>query len=176
MLNCKFCGVGFDKKGLKVFCSRKCNIDYWHKYDKIKRNSSVEEKAKKAARSRAWYRRKMGLDVDAPLMCGKKGDGYITSTGYKLINKKGHPNSQKKGAIFEHVFIMSAHIGRPLIKGETVHHKNGIRNDNRIKNLELWSSRQCKGQRVEDKIEWCKEFLAQYGYRVIIENELTESN
>ena len=100
-------------------------------------------------------------------MIAKKGDGHLSKSGYKCIYKKNHPNSQKSGLIFEHIFIMSEHLGRPLVKGETVHHRNGIRNDNRIENLELWSSAQCKGQRVEDKIHWCKEFLANYGYDVI---------
>lgn len=163
---CKYCGEEFEKKGLKVFCSRKCNVDYWHKVEAENIKNDPKLKEKKTLRSRQWYRNKKGLDPNAPLLISKKGEGHIR-TGYRAFTKKGHPNSSKKGVIFEHVYVMSEYLGRPLLKGETVHHKNGIRDDNRIENLELWSTRQCKGQRVEDKINWCKEFLQQYDFDVI---------
>lgn len=63
----------------------------------------------------------------------------------------------------EHRLVMERLMGRPLTKHETVHHRNGQRADNRPENLELWSSRHGKGQRVSDKIEFSAEFLREYG-------------
>lgn len=63
----------------------------------------------------------------------------------------------------EHRVVMEAAIGRKIRPEEDVHHRNGVRTDNRLENLELWSHSQPRGQRVEDKIAWCLEFLAKYG-------------
>lgn len=101
----------------------------------------------------------------------RQGLGYITYQGYKMVSAN-HPNAKSrstktgKGQILEHVLIMSNYLGRPLNKNETVHHKNGIRNDNRPENLELWSVSHPFGQRINDKIKWCIDFLKEYGYEV----------
>ena len=87
----------------------------------------------------------------------------VNKGGYIIISAKGHPNARSDGTIQEHRLVVSEHLGRPLTEGENVHHRNGIRHDNRIENLELWSTKQPRGQRLEDKLAWCRAFLAEHG-------------
>lgn len=79
----------------------------------------------------------------------------LNKDGYRFINVDGR-------RLFEHRHLLSEYLGRPLLSSEEVHQKNGVRHDNRIENLELWSHSQPAGQRVEDKVEWAIELLKLY--------------
>ena len=151
----------FRKDGLSFFC-RKCQS-----IKRKKRSELSEAQIEKIrTRDRTRHRKLRGIDIDAPLLKAKKGTGFINFQGYRVIKIKGHPCANKHDAVLEHAKVMSEHLGRPLRKGENVHHKNGIRDDNRIENLELWDVKQPPGQRVEDRINWCIEYLEEYGYDV----------
>jgi hypothetical protein len=102
-----------------------------------------------------------------------KGGKKILKTGYVYIfiepEHKFYSMVAKgvgNGYVAEHRLVMAENIGRSLLKEETVHHKNGIKNDNRIENLELWSSNHHSGQRLEDQIIWAIELLEKNNYLI----------
>jgi len=68
--------------------------------------------------------------------------GRLPDKGYISVklqpNNPFYPMARKSGYIREHRYIMAKHIGRCLESWEIVHHKNGNKKDNRIKNLELF--------------------------------------
>lgn len=91
-----------------------------------------------------------------------KGGRKVVQGGYIKLHRPEHPNSDNKGYIFEHRLVMEKKIGRYLFPFETVHHKNGVRSDNRPKNLQLFVSKHPPGQTPEDLIIWAKEILSIY--------------
>ena len=158
---CKGCNK---VKGITNKTFHLCTACYCRKLE----NADPIYKEKKRISKFKSRRKCRGQDPDAPLMKKRNGEGYIDKNGYKQITIANHPNmTSKRGRIAEHTAIMAFYLGRPLRERESVHHKNGIRNDNRIENLELWHRGQPSGQRLEDKLEWAKKFLEDYGFSVI---------
>lgn len=83
------------------------------------------------------------------------GHGHVDTHGYKKISKHGVQ-------VREHRWVIENLIGRRLLSTESIHHKNGNKLDNRVENLEIWSTSQPYGQRVEDKVQWAIELLQLY--------------
>jgi len=99
-----------------------------------------------------------------------KGGRTIDKKGYVKVFNKGHPRASHDGRyVLEHVLVMESYLGRYLNDDETVHHKNGMKGDNRIENLELWASNHSSGQRVKDLIAWAQEILKAYVISVPME-------
>lgn len=82
------------------------------------------------------------------LACGTKAErngmwkgGRYCNNGYVFIRIERDnffsPMESKSGYVLEHRLIMAKHLNRCLLPWEVVHHKNGIKGDNRFENLEL---------------------------------------
>lgn len=68
-----------------------------------------------------------------------KGGRRKTTNGYIMINVPNHPRSYRN-EVYEHIVVAEKKIGRYLNKGETVHHINRIRDDNRQENLMVFKN------------------------------------
>jgi hypothetical protein len=93
----------------------------------------------------------------------KVGTRYFDRhSGYVRVYDPEHANANANGCVKEHTWVMSRHLGRPITRDETIHHRNGVRDDNRIENLELRVGAHPQGMSVEDACAWAKTILDRY--------------
>jgi hypothetical protein len=92
-----------------------------------------------------------------------KGGQTRHKAGYIMIRAPGHPRAIGSTYVFEHILVMEEILGRYLLPGESVHHRNGVKDDNRPENLELWTRPQPTGIRVSDAVAWAQQILQLYG-------------
>lgn len=99
-----------------------------------------------AAHHSRWLRYGDARPTDPLQQPRERGSGSVQD-GYIRLNVDGR-------LIFEHRLVMEEALGRRLHDFEYVHHINGIRDDNRPENLELWTTPQVPGQRAVDLARW----------------------
>src|SRR5437764_4483237 len=119
---------------------------------------------------RSWDRcdcgRRKQAKADSCLGCSRqdlayngnwKGGLHRHKAGYIMIRTPEHPRAAgNHGYVFEHILVMENKLGRHLLADETVHHVNGVRDDNRPENLELWVRGQPNGISAADAVGWAK--------------------
>ncbi len=94
----------------------------------------------------------------------RSASNHPSWTGGKSKTKAGYlriTHGINRG-VFDHIVVAELMLGRKLTSDETVHHKNGIRDDNRPENLEVKASSHGVGQSIPDLVYWAKEILSRY--------------
>ena len=63
----------------------------------------------------------------------------LSATGYVLSYCPDHPFAMNGRYVYEHRLVMERFLGRYLMTDEQVHHRNGVKDDNRLENLQIVS-------------------------------------
>lgn len=180
---CKECGTLNEKLGTRwsrsngkspQFCNRTC-ASRWQAKEQIAKRQTLACKGcgeiKKINKSRlSEISNPANFFCKTCIQAGKKsfGNKWIDEFGYvRMLVGKTYPGARAKGIILEHRFVMQEKLGRQLKPSEYVHHKNGIRTDNRPENLELWNKKHAKGKRVEDIVAYSLEMLKLYAPQLL---------
>lgn len=154
---CKQCGQGFVSRRIQKVCSGECRAALVRGKPKRPRveipcewceNPFVPSRSTKKCCSLRCARDLGNSERGSPGELNGRWKGGIRPHGTTGYVRQYVPG---KGWDLQHRIVMAGILGRPLLRGENVHHKNGIRDDNRPENLELWATKQPPGQRKDEQ-------------------------
>lgn len=174
---CKECGKEYQReayearRGRHLYCSRGCRS--------LGRRRGTIRKCQKCGCP--FYARLSDTQKGKALFCSRKCHKesvcnwgptsriWTNNSGYEHLSWKRHPLANRLGTVPIHRLVFwqesgySGRVLRLLKGGATVHHKNGVRNDNRPENLEVrLSGKHRKGISLDDAIA----LLVAHGYQV----------
>ena len=173
------------KSGRGMFCSPECFQAYRKELNEAKRYTRVCEQCDKvfkvhsgaANASHVWKYCSQDCYFNSKADKARKRDGekHINSNGYVEIYMYDHPSvkNNRTKRVMEHRLVMEKVLGRYLEPYETVHHINGVRDDNSPENLEIWLQKfHPTGKRLKDV---CDKDIVQIALRMsTLEEELKQ--
>lgn len=152
---CPQCMQTFEtKSAIQVYCNRRCQREA-----RLARTvriceecggtyHALDARRRYCSRGCATHRGEKYRGPNSPLWKGGRTfgrDGYV-----RVRAPEHHRATPRSPYVLEHILVMEQILGRPLERHERVHHRNGMRRDNRPENLELWKVKDPPGVRAAD--------------------------
>lgn len=146
--NCDQCGKYYESTSPRV-CSKSCSVKLAWDEGKKKRGHNffqgVCPVCQEPFTRKGYFKTQTCSHRCGMILSARKRTGRLRGTPGRIVQRglylrefsPDHPNKDRGGYVAHHRRVMERHIGRYLEVWEKVHHRNGVKTDNRIENLEI---------------------------------------